>query len=254
MNEDQIIQQLISEGYTDDEIAQALAGPKTPAQESDFSFQEMMQNVPGSAAQYAEDVTYPIRHPIETAKNIGQLGLGLVQKAIPGEQESEKYVDALGDFYSQRYGSIDQALNTLEQDPVGVWADLSMLFTGGAGLTQRLSKLANVSEKGRQVTTAISNLAAATDPVNVVKNVFAATDVPFRLYQGAAKFKGSQAHIRKNIDTAMKQWRRPTEKRTDPFGHPPRTREKSRELLLSYPAEGLGRETRYRTLIGDPVG
>ena len=42
-------------------------------------------NIPSSAVQLAKDVTYPIRHPIQTAQSLASLGKGVVKLIIPGE-------------------------------------------------------------------------------------------------------------------------------------------------------------------------
>lgn len=96
-----------------------------------------MGNLGPSAVQMVEDTIQPFMHPIETAKSLGNLGLGVIQKAIPGEQSSEKYADAVGAFFADRYGGIDEFKNTLATDPAGVIADLSTVFSGGGGLAAR---------------------------------------------------------------------------------------------------------------------
>ncbi len=101
-----------------------------------------MTNAPGSAAEFAGNVVQPIIHPVETATNFKNLGLGILEKTgiVPGS-EHEKYADAVGQFFANRYGSLEAARNTLEHDPVGMAGDLSMLLTGGGGAAARLPGL-----------------------------------------------------------------------------------------------------------------
>ena len=95
---------------------------------------ETVKNIPGSAAQFAKDITAPIHSPVQTAKGIGGLAKGLVQMLAPGEQGSEENVRNVGRFLAERYGGMDEILNTLRTDPVGIAADIGGVLTGGAGL------------------------------------------------------------------------------------------------------------------------
>ena len=53
-------------------------------------FGQALKNLPSSAFQFGKDVISPLLDPIGTAKSIAQLGAGVVQLAIPGEQANEK--------------------------------------------------------------------------------------------------------------------------------------------------------------------
>ena len=88
-------------------------------------------NLPSSAGQFASDITAPIHSPIQTAKAIGSLALGVFQKMTPGVQADEAMVDAVGKFYMDRYLTTDGFKKALSTDPVGVLSDLSAVFTGG---------------------------------------------------------------------------------------------------------------------------
>lgn len=105
-----------------------------------------------------------VTDPIGTAKAIGGLGVGAVQKFIPGEQGQEQNVDALLDFYKERYGSLENAQRTLLEDPVGFAADLSLFASGGGSAVAGLGKLSKTS----QITRAgqrIGSIGKAIDPV-----------------------------------------------------------------------------------------
>lgn len=96
-----------------------------------------------SAGRFARDVAQPFIHPVETAKSLKDLGLGILEKT--GLKESaghEKYADAVGQFFVDRYGSIEKAKHTLETDPVGMAADVSMFLTGGGSAAARLPGIA----------------------------------------------------------------------------------------------------------------
>lgn len=88
-----------------------------------------------SAGTVAEGVIQPVLHPIQTAKGLGKVVSGVIQKMLPGEQINEKYVDAIGEFYKDRYGSVDAIADTVATDPVGFLFDVATVATGtGAGL------------------------------------------------------------------------------------------------------------------------
>ena len=114
----------------------------------DFSVSEMVSNIPSSAVQLGKDIIAPILSPIETAKNLQSLGQGLVEKAMPstingvdfGKTQGEEVVDAVGQFFAERYGSTSAIKNTLEQDPAGVVSDVIGIVTGGIGLVKGVAK------------------------------------------------------------------------------------------------------------------
>jgi len=54
----------------------------------------------------------------------------------------EKYADAMGQFFAERYGGEDEIKTTLATDPVGVLADFSTFLTGGAMLAAKAPMVA----------------------------------------------------------------------------------------------------------------
>lgn len=139
--------------------------PAQPAQPQEISWGDVpsaaLSNLGSSAGQFASDIAQPFLHPIDTAKALGNLGLGAVQKLIPGEQESEKYADAVGQFIADRYGSEEAFKQTIAKDPVGVLADFSTVLTGGGALAARAPGMAG--KVGKIAQTA----GKAVDPVNL---------------------------------------------------------------------------------------
>jgi hypothetical protein len=117
-------------------VAQAVE-KKAPVALSDVPGQAL-QNLPESAVQFASDIVQPILHPIDTAKAIGSVAKGGLQKlgAVSGD-DSIKDADAFGQFFAERYGGWDNVKRTMAQDPVGFLGDLSMVLTGGAAATVR---------------------------------------------------------------------------------------------------------------------
>jgi hypothetical protein len=101
------------------------------------------QNVPHSALEFGKNIVQPFIHPVDTAVGIKNLGLGILEKSgISANHDHEKYADAVGKFFVDRYGSLEAAKRTFENDPVGMAGDLAMLLTGGGGAAARLPGLA----------------------------------------------------------------------------------------------------------------
>jgi hypothetical protein len=136
------------------------------------TFVQALKNVPSSARQFGNDIIQPFIHPIKTAKSIGQLISGTVQLFTEGEQENEALARAVGDFYKQRYGSLEQIKQTLATDPVGLLSDLSVVLTGGGTLAAKLPAAAG------NVGKIASTVGKVVDPINVAaKGVAAASPI-----------------------------------------------------------------------------
>ncbi len=150
-------------GMTADQAA--VSGPSKTTQSTGFSLGTTLSNVPKSAANLVGGIADAVIHPVRTVKAIGSVAAGGVQKLIPGQQAEEANFDALTSFYKERYGSVDQFLKTLQEDPVGVAADASAIF-GGAGAALKgvgaVSKIDAVTRAG-QVT---SNVAKKVNPLS----------------------------------------------------------------------------------------
>lgn len=155
---------------------------------------QMAKNFIPSAKQFGSDIAQPFIHPIETAKNIGNLGAGVVEKAAHAASnlspvasaipvagavagpalsmlgaasphlgtEHEKYADAVGRFFADRYGGVENFKKTMAEDPVGFAGDLSTLFTGGeTALARAPGVLGKVGE-------AAGTAGRVLDPLNAV--------------------------------------------------------------------------------------
>lgn len=154
-------------------------------------------NVLSSGANLVGDLVNAVTSPKQTAKAVGQLGMGAVESVIPGTQGHEQNVQALIDLYKQRYGSMDNLVKTLYEDPVGVLADLSTV-AGGAGLagkgvqlaakTAKLGKVANVAGKTAKAATTVANVTdPIAAPVRLGAKAIGAGKIPERMYESALK-------------------------------------------------------------------
>ena len=137
----------------------------------DFSALEMVKNIPGSAGKFAKDLITPIIHPIDTSRGLYNLARGAAEKLIPntingvdfGPDQHEAYADAVGKFFKDRYGSVDNVKRTAQEDPVGMLTDISMLLTGGGSAMMKVGKISKVGK-------AANVLGKAIDPLNIVIN------------------------------------------------------------------------------------
>jgi hypothetical protein len=101
-----------------------------------------ISNIPSSAVEFGKGLVQPIIHPVDTLQGFKNLALGLLEKTgITGGTEHEQYADALGQYFLDRYGSLENLQRTFEQDPIGLAGDLEAVFSGGTGLAGRIPGL-----------------------------------------------------------------------------------------------------------------
>lgn len=107
-----------------------------------------LRNAPRSAKDYVGGIYQAVRHPIDTAGTLWDAAAGglrnltpnVVANAIDSVAPSEatnravNTADAVGQFYKDRYGGMEQVKKTLATDPVGALADASALLTGAASV------------------------------------------------------------------------------------------------------------------------
>ena len=128
---------------------------------------QALSNIPHSGAEFVGNLATAAMHPIQTAQNLGSIGLGVMEKVgrhigLPAGQGYEKYADAVGQMMMDRYGSEENIRRTLATDPVGVAADISTLFTGAGGLAGKLPGIAGRVGEG------VGAVGRVADPLNVV--------------------------------------------------------------------------------------
>jgi len=194
-----------------------------------FSLGSMIENIPASASQFAEDITAPIHSPVQTAKGVGGLIGGIGQKVTREATEAvdprlslpkgslEQYPEQMGQFLENRYGSLPAIQQTLQRDPVGSLADLSAVLTTGGGL---LSKLPKLSKAGGAIQKVGATIEPATMMGGLTKTAIAAgtpKTLPADLYKSAAKFSTTLDRAKgigtrtKLAETAIKHKLLPTE-------------------------------------------
>ena len=120
--------------------------------ETQNTFFQALSNVDESSKQLFNDIITPLLSPVQTAKDMYSLGKSVVS-LIPGIEGDDSTARAVGNFFKDRYGSLESIKQTFATDPVGMLSDVSVIFTGGSMLPGKVGK--------------ISKIASIADPVNV---------------------------------------------------------------------------------------
>ena len=211
---------------------QSSPGPHDGTQSWGDVASSALYNFPSSAGNVLNEAVNAVLHPIDTAGDVWNVASGAVQKMIPGQYENEKYADAVGRYFANRYGSMDEFKNALAQDPAGVLADISSVFTGGGALAKGVAKVstlgnaakaAGIAEKAGNIA---SSVASATDPFSLAmkgagRAADAMTSSPYgvagRLYQSALKPSTAMPMSDRNrlIETGLKERISPTQRGYD---------------------------------------
>jgi hypothetical protein len=166
--------------------AAAPAKQATPAQPRAWADVPLdaLKNAPASASHFLGGIYQAVRHPLDTAGNVLDLGAGALRNALPtsvssaidkldtqqgaaNQRRMSAKADAVGQFFKDRYGSAEGLKTTLATDPVGAAADASAVLTGGAGLARlggRVTGAAALTNTGDALATA----AKYTNPLGAV--------------------------------------------------------------------------------------
>lgn len=134
------------------------------------STSKAMSNLPRSFKEEARGLVEAVTDPIGTAQNVGRLMAGGAQKAwrgLGGETDGEyiKYADALADFYASRYGSIEAARKTFEENPAALLSDITAILSGGGGALAAAGKLGKAGNVVSKAGKALNTAAKYTDPL-----------------------------------------------------------------------------------------
>jgi hypothetical protein len=146
----------------------------------------VVQNMPESARGLVE----PILHPIETAKAVGNLGVGVAQKLVPDEltggkpHPKEVYADEMGEYLT---GVAKDPYTAMIKDPMGTALDIS-----GAGLavSKPLRAAGKISKTAGAAADVLEGASVLGDPIALTKKATVAA-LPKKtersIYMSAAK-------------------------------------------------------------------
>jgi hypothetical protein len=104
----------------------------------EFSTREMIGNIPSSGIQLGRNIGQAVTSPRETLSGLGGTLGGLLYQGLPEgvgnpetrARQTEMYNNAK-QYLGERFGGQENLLKTLQNDPVGLAADLSAVLTGG---------------------------------------------------------------------------------------------------------------------------
>lgn len=143
---------------------------------------EALRNLPSSAGGFASGIAQAVMHPIDTAGNLLDVGAGALQNVLPERlvtainridpnpeagRKAGQAAGAVGEFFKDRYGSMEGFKKTLATDPVGVASDLSAIASGGAGLAGRvgMTGTAGALRAGAKAINPLSAVGAAASKI-----------------------------------------------------------------------------------------
>ena len=97
---------------------------------------QALTNIPSSAARFGRDILGVVSDPVGTAKTLGKVGIGTAQKLVP-EQEYKGHANAVGQFFADHYGGMENLKRTIAEDPVGFLSDAATVPRSLAAGRQR---------------------------------------------------------------------------------------------------------------------
>tara|TARA_B110000977_G_scaffold80986_1_gene108406 strand:- start:326 stop:1750 length:1425 start_codon:yes stop_codon:yes gene_type:complete len=157
-------------------VAKNAIDPNAPI---DFSSRKMVENLLPSLKQEAIDIGSALMSPMETGESLINVIVGGVQKLDPTGLTGDdkiKYANAIGEYYANKYGSLNAFKRELQNNPASVLGDASMFITGGATSVAKTASLANklansnTLKKISDVASDTAKVGASIDPFNLALN------------------------------------------------------------------------------------
>ena len=132
--------------------------------------EQAIKNVPASGQKFFSDMWNAVRHPIDTGGTLIDVAQGAMRLMVPGgDHPDEAKARAVGQFFADRYGSVEGFKRAVATDPVGVLGDFATVLTGGGAAAARApglaGKIGGVAQKAGQVIDPINLAGKAAKPV-----------------------------------------------------------------------------------------
>lgn len=165
-------------------------------------------NVPRSTFNLAKNVVSAVVNPIDTVKSVGKIVQGVgakvgeklfeetdfgqklleganknrISKGLPelqrdanGKLQAQntpelETINKLGEFFVDRYGSVDNFQKTLIEDPAGALADIATVVGGGGALASKVGNVSKVSEISN-IGKTLSSASQAIEPISAISKV-----------------------------------------------------------------------------------
>ncbi len=120
-----------------------------------------------------------IADPVGTATTVAQLGGGLLSMMGVGDFD-QSTARALGQYYANKYGSMEGFKKELSENPASVLGDVAVVFSGGAagaakvGIPAKLTtQIARMGPTATKVATFAAEAAKNVDPITALTNIVA---------------------------------------------------------------------------------
>jgi hypothetical protein len=157
------------------EIASQMISQPPPLSAGDVAA-GAIRNFPSSFMGLVSNLATAVTSPVQTAKSVLDLGAGILQAVLPeslvqavGEDKpSREVARKVGDFYVERYGSVEGAKRAIAEDPAGVLADAATVLYGAGGALRTVPGASQAAATTQRIGAAIDPLAAATRGVGAV--------------------------------------------------------------------------------------
>ncbi len=130
-------------------------------------FKQLGLNIPKSAGKFAGNIFQALRHPVQTGKAVGRLGLGGLQELIPGEQGLEREFEQTIGSLVEPFTSLEKFSETAIEDPFRIATDIAALGTGvgavfkGAGAVGKVGALSKAGQ-------AVGGASKLLDPIGAI--------------------------------------------------------------------------------------
>ena len=149
---------------------------------------QAVTNLIPSAIKYGQDIYGAVTNPSQTLEGLAQVSKAaiasvtpeVIEKWIFDPEEAKKAGEtatAIGNYYRDRYGSVENFKRSFAQDPVGVMGDVSTIFALGGGALKSAATLPGMAADGKLAALGrnISTISEYTDPLAVTGKLAAAT-------------------------------------------------------------------------------
>jgi hypothetical protein len=149
---------------------------------------QAVTNLIPSAIKYGQDIYGAITNPAQTVKGLTQLMQAGFQSITPDVIAELIYdpqkaaaagetAKAVGDYYRNRYGTVENFKQSVAQDPVGVMGDLSTVLAATGGGVKMAATLPGLAPDGRLASLGrnISTVSEYIDPLQGTGKLAAAT-------------------------------------------------------------------------------
>jgi len=181
----------------------AQSKPQVGAQPEEITTGRMVgqafKNFPRSAYELGKSTVEALTSPVETAKSMYSLGSSVLGKLGVTDANPEM-ANRVGQFYKDRYGSTDAAMQTFAKDPAGFLADVSTVLFGAGAALRAAPATARIGERVTKAAAVVDPLTAATKGVKAAGGATAGvlgftTGTGTRAVKEAAKagYRGGEA-------------------------------------------------------------